>query len=110
MAEPVQRDVVVAGSTFTIRAVPQADGSWRATVGTMTGGLGDAISYLGMDPLGRIGGDWTETAQSGDEAADALAGHIRGAVTQAVSEAKRSQLEEANRRHQERNARKRPPG
>lgn len=112
MAEPVQRDVSVQGLAYVVRAVPQADGAWRATVAgmTTTAGAGDAIANLGRNPLGIMGGaEWVETGADAEAAIEALAQRIRSELTTAVARAKQERLDEANRQLQERNARKRPP-
>ena len=111
ITEPAERPVEVLGLRYVLRATPSPDGSWRATATSMTAGLGDGVSYLRDDALNPLGivGNWAEDGPTADAALSALEQRIRGAITAAVAEAKHDELAEANRRLQERNARRQPP-
>ena len=110
MAEPTQRDIAVQGLVYGIRATPSADDKWRAAVYALarTNDAGDAVALLGDNPLDIFGGGWSETGPDAEAAIDALSQRISRAVSVALTDAKQTRLDDANRRHQEHSARMRP--
>ena len=80
MAEPIERGVTVRGLTYVLRATEQADGSWRATVAGVDGGIGDAVAHLRHGRLGLFAAGWSETADGASAALNPLARRIRLAL------------------------------
>jgi len=109
--DALERTIDIQGLVYTIRTDQQPDGSWRATVNRLaqTSHAADIMGHLGSNPLSIAGGGWFESGPDAASPAVALEQRIRTEVIEAFKAAKLAALDEANRRLQERNARKRPP-
>lgn len=102
-------ETTVQGHRFEIQAAPDVSGPWRATVVSYTFGAGaHPLARDGSSPLRILEDRWSGIGPNAEAAIANLDGHIRATLTKALADADRAELEEANRRYQQRMNRRRP--